>query len=54
MGWSTGSSYREEDEILSYLLLNTESNSRWLTVLNVKVKIKILGGFPFRGGIKPL
>lgn len=50
MGWSIGSSYREEDELLSYLLLNTESNSRWLTVLNVKVKIKILGGFHFGVG----
>ena len=45
---------QEENELLCYLLLSTESNSRWVTVLNVKVKIKILGAFPFQDRIKQL
>ena len=45
---------QEENELLCYLLLSTESNSRWVTVLNVKVKIQILGAFPFQDRIKQL
>ena len=46
--------FLQEENELWYFLLNTESNSRWITVLNVKVKSKILGAFPFQGGIKQL
>ena len=45
---------QEENGLLCYLLLNTESNSRWITLLNVKVKIKVLGAFPFQDRIKQL
>lgn len=51
-GWSTEYPPGEEKELFSYLRLNTKSNSRWVIVLNVKGKVKILGEFPFQGRIK--